>query len=752
MPELPKTRDASQQNSAEEENDIDGLREEVDRLREENRRKDEVIAALQAQLAGSQQVGDFLASGTNLRKESLSGDGTEEREPKLSPHDITSNGSQNEVVEFDIEKSIQDVQKWLFLETENIRDMISQYCQYVRESIGIQLDRLFLGRMSAPGDLARPCIWKWEVGTELDEHEIPPNIFDDPDFADEAFTRLFHGQVTSVRMRQADSFIPKHSGWFRKKNYTDFLALPMQHRGQFIGAVSWATKNPDGFSDDHIAFFQKSFAAFATVVRVHVNDHVYTKFTDRLAVEVAERTRDLAEANKRIVQQSTAQLHHFANMSHEIRTPLNCIIGLSSLLVDSELDESQQESLSMIIRSGDVLVNVVNDVLDYSRLESGNIELILEPTNLLGAVEIVIQSVMSRANKRQVNIEKNVDPAIPGLVNTDGNRLQQILYNLLCNAVKFSPENQSVEISALLVTEEAKSTNSNVDNKSPPPSATRKIRFSIKDYGPGIEESELESIFQPFKQGGDGSARFREGSSLGLGLAITSNLVKSLDGTISATSEVGQWAEFVVILPCNPVPIKSLLNPQGPVDTTPLVKNSTYRTVRDSSPSSVGSGPTMQEEQEQKRKDRLLRMKSQPSNVIREGTRILVTDDIQVNRKVLVRMLTRIGAKNVDMAENGLEACEMEAKSGYDLIFMDIEMPVMDGLEATRRILKRERTGNEVRPKVVFVTAHALATFHAKAVEAGGCGFLTKPINLNKLISAFSSIDMHNGCRQLPIS
>jgi len=456
-----------------------------------------------------------------------------------------------------------------------------------------------------------------------------------------------------------------------------------------------------------------------------------------------DRTRELEEANKRIREQSAAQLKHFAMMSHEIRTPLNCIIGLSSLLVETDLDESQQESLRMIVKSGDLLLSVVNDVLDYSRLESGNLDIHLEPTDVEAVTKLVLHTMSAKAKDRRIKITKNVDFALPSRVRTDGSRIQQILYNLLGNAVKFSEEGSNIDFSAQMIHAVPK-------KEWGEPEEANKIRFIIKDYGKGIPPDQLEKVFLPFNQGSEG---FIAGGT-GLGLAITSKLVKGLNGSISVKSELGKWTEFVVDVPC----IREEPPRRMSLHSLPMDQGSQrYLKLRDvvskssssgrNSPTNLSSNPV--ESPTQLTKQSMSPTKSAPP-VIGEDVRILVADDNTINRKILVQMLQRIGAKKVDTAENGLQAVELEAQNSYDVVLMDIEMPVMDGLEATKQILAREKSGRDNKPKVVFVTAHALGAFHAKAVQAGGCAFLTKPFNLKKLMALFDSIDMHRGCRSLP--
>eukprot|EP00522_Entomoneis_paludosa_P017510 CAMPEP_0172454134 /NCGR_PEP_ID=MMETSP1065-20121228/11206_1 /TAXON_ID=265537 /ORGANISM="Amphiprora paludosa, Strain CCMP125" /LENGTH=774 /DNA_ID=CAMNT_0013206413 /DNA_START=1 /DNA_END=2325 /DNA_ORIENTATION=+ len=670
---------------------------------------------------------------------------------------------------FNLTKAVDQMHDWFFPEegrndSSSVKDMIQHYSTRTREELQIPLDRYFTAGLLLHPRLSAH-IWKWEPESEVEELSFPRHIFDKSKrvLKEATFRRFYEGEVDQIRIRASETdAAPLDCLWFKDENYTDYFALPFRHNGEFMGGMAWATKEKGGFSEDHIQFFEESIKCFSMFLRLHKHDMLLNNLHSRLEDEVTVRTRDLSDANEKIMQQSAAQLKNFACMSHEIRTPLNCIIGLSSLLIDTDLDENQEDSLRMIVRSGDLLLSVVNDVLDYSRLESGNIDINEEPTDIKSVFHLVHRTMATKASARGVRINKSFD-RLPSLIKTDGSRIQQILYNLLGNAVKFSRESGSVEFDVKLLD----NTQANKDHFT---AADQVIRISVKDYGKGIAASDLANIFEPFNQGSNGTARAYGGT--GLGLAICANLVKGLNGTISVDSVEGEWSEFVVCLPC------IIVQPDPPesnviIDTTKLFRKTRpsgsvmdrrimfSRTESLISIQSIQSECSMQSEcsvqsscssgpqQERSRRNTPKMKRSLSNQVIADELRILVVDDNMINRKVLVRMLHRIGAKKVDTAENGLEACNKEAEIPYDLILMDMEMPVMDGLEATRKILSRHED-SKTPPKIVFVTAHALDTFHAKAVDAGGCGFLTKPFNLKKLTSVFNSVDMHLGCRQVP--
>jgi hypothetical protein len=260
---------------------------------------------------------------------------------------------------FSVRDSVEEIQRWLFMEGGHMKDveeMVTEYCVHVRK-MGIPLDRLFVGGLMLHPHISA-YVWRWEVDDAFDGHEIPRKVFEQKKklfSADEPFTVLMDGRASSVRMRSTDEHIPKDCQWFRDKGYQDYLALPTMHRCEFMGGIAWSTKTPNGFCEKEIEFFHRSLAALTTVMRLHTNDLVMKTLMGRLENEVANRTWELAaanhsleKANKRVLQQSAAQLKRFAMMKHEIRTPLNCIIGISSLLLDTGMDATQQDFVRMI--------------------------------------------------------------------------------------------------------------------------------------------------------------------------------------------------------------------------------------------------------------------------------------------------------------------------------------------------------------------------------------------------------------------
>lgn len=245
------------------------------------------------------------------------------------------------------------------------------------------------------------------------------------------------------------------------------------------------------------------------------------------------------------------------------RTPLNCIIGLSSLLLETSMNPMQKESMRMIVNSGDLLLTVVNDILDYSKLESDNIEIVVKRSSLQESLSAVIQSIETKAKPKNLSVHNLFDPRVCEFVEMDTRRLQQILYNLLGNAIRFSYPGSQIELGVKILEEvvvnsgRSNSVGSNDIEQSMELTASSAcipftLRFAVKNRGQGIEKADFERIFQPFRQANAETERVYGGT--GLGLAICSKIATKMGGSIAVDSKEGEWAEFTVDLPVVGVP------------------------------------------------------------------------------------------------------------------------------------------------------------------------------------------------------
>ncbi|OEU22221.1 two-component system sensory kinase [Fragilariopsis cylindrus CCMP1102] len=402
--------------------------------------------------------------------------------------------------------------------------------------------------------------------------------------------------------------------------------------------------------------------------------------------ELATANINLEKANAQLAIQSAKQLQHFACMSHEIRTPLNCIVGMSSLLLEDDgpsMDPMHADSIRMINTSGELLSAVVDDVLDYAKLESGSFEVDIGLTKLQDTLDSVLYSITQKMQEKNIRIRTHFSPTVPLYLETDSRRLQQVLFNLLGNAGKFSKIDSVIDLSVSLV--KAYRDDENNDT----------IRFSVKDYGKGIDKKDFETIFQPFSQASKETQNVYGGT--GLGLSITSKLVHRLGGKISLDSELGKYADFTVDLPMNGryVDIQKISGKMTSASAKTTTKN--------------------------------------PGNITKVllgklDLKVLYAEDNIVNQKVLARVLNRYGITDITIVDNGKKAVDISAKTKYDCILLDMQMPIMGGIEACELIMDRDPDS-----KIVFVTAHALDEFKVKAKSVGAIGFISKPFRVGDI-------------------
>ncbi len=406
--------------------------------------------------------------------------------------------------------------------------------------------------------------------------------------------------------------------------------------------------------------------------------------TDRKLVEEAHRqAKDAAEAA------SLAKSQFLANMSHEIRTPMNGVLGLAELLLRSPLNEKERQLTQSIHRSGSVLLAIINDILDFSKIEAGKLQLEAIPFEVRRTFEEAIAVSATAAEQKRLSVSCHIDSRIPSSLIGDPTRLRQIIVNLVSNAIKFTEQGKITIRAALQGTREGQ----------------YGLSVSVADTGIGIPLDAQAHIFEAFSQA-DGSTTRKYGGT-GLGLAIVRQLVTLMGGTIELQSRPTEGTCFQFTVYCKPLDMLT----QRPTDL--LGKSA--------------EGCDM--------------VRSQ-SSVKRDVVRILLVEDNPVNREVACGMLEVFNCR-IDTAENGREAVDAIAKTDYTLVFMDCQMPEMDGLTATKLIRAREaeRTeqrgdsggGATTRLPIVALTAHAMQGDREQCLSAGMDDYLTKPFTLAQL-------------------
>ena len=470
------------------------------------------------------------------------------------------------------------------------------------------------------------------------------------------------------------------AGVARRRTAVEYRLLPA------AGGVAHVLQVMEPIGDPDASGGSRWFSTLQDVTEQKRAEEEVRRLNAELEQRVASRTAQLEESNLQLKSANVAKSNFLSMMSHEIRTPMNGVLGMLELLALTELDPQQRTTLGIVRDSGRSLLRIIDDILDFSKIEAGKLEIRPQVASVAKILANVVGIYSGNASSKALVLKSHTDPRISPAVVVDPLRLQQILNNLVSNAIKFTSKG-SVEIRAELVERQ---------------DARDLVRLSVTDTGIGISPQEQAALFQPFAQAGAGVARGFGGT--GLGLSIGQRLARLMGGAIEMASEPGKGTTMSLTLP---MPIA---NPEALAAAEPQQEDS-----------AIGEALAT-------------RRRAPPAGEAeREGTLMLVVDDHPINRMVLMRQVAMLGYA-AEEADDGGKALEKWKSGRFRLVITDCNMPEMDGYDLARTIRGLERAAGSGHTIIIACTANALRGEAENCFAAGMDDYMAKPVEIATLM------------------